>query len=384
MKKLRQHKAMSYDIQAARRPVTYLFWLTLTVSIVLQLPRTMTYTEAFILTMIGFLFIGLHWYCKHILAKSALLYFTTQSILLIACTLFAKEYAILLLLSFGSILVIQAFYELPKRAYIAFVCCYFAISGALLRHMYTAEYFAFFVLIIVLMFILVYFVLVIFHEKELEKRELERANKKIEQLTRQNERQRMARDLHDSLIQRLIGANLKLDVVEAHLKKGNYDKAEAVTMLAKEQVSASIQEARQVVDDLRLSVHHLPFDERVLEEVQQLAFTFSLPISVHVDVEQAVAQSNVEHVIAIMKEAITNVHKHANATAVQVRAIEKGNMCHIVIRDNGVGLRKQQKQAGHYGFVGMKERAAILQGQLYVTSKKGVEVRVIFPLEKEE
>lgn len=382
MKRLTTNDDIRYDIQAARLPVSYLHILTLVVVIMLQLPTLISYTQASLLALLGMLFIALHWYYNRI---GASFYFPVQAVLCMSCATLAANYTVLILMSFGLILMIQLFYETTNpKLYSLYVLCYFAVSTAILSLTHRGEYLLFLLMMLLLMLVLVYLVLAIFHQKDIENKRLEEANKRIAQLTRQTERQRMARDLHDSLIQRLIGANLKLDVVEAHLKKGSYDKAEHIVTVAKEQVEQSIHEARQVVEDLRQSLHSLPFEDRLIEEVEQLGFLLALPVTTSIMIDTALPPQVEEHVLAVVKEALTNTHKHAEATHVTITLQQQRTMYVLVIEDNGIGFYNEQDMTGHYGLLGMQERAAIINGALRIYSQNGVRIELQFPISEGE
>lgn len=379
MKQLTKLQEMRYDIEAARLPVSYLHILTLVAVVVLQVPALLSYKQAAVVVLLGVLFIVVHAYYNELVKRIGALYFVIQSVLCISCAALAENYAVLILMSFGIILMIQLFYETPSpKQFALYVVLYFAVSTVILRIKHEGEHLAFLLVMLLMMLVLVYLVLAVFHKKEAENKRLEEANRRIAQLTRQTERQRMARDLHDSLIQRLIAANLKLDVVEAHLKKERYEKAEHVVTLAKEQIVQSIQEAREVVDDLRQSLHNMPFEDRFIEEVEQLGFLLSLPVTTRIAIEHELAPEVEEHVLAIVKEALTNTHKHAKATAVTVSLQQQRTHYSLVIEDNGVGFIKQHT-TGRYGFVGMNERAAIIHGTLRIQSENGVRITLQFP-----
>lgn len=383
MKQLTSIREMRYDIEAARLPVSYLHILALVVVIVLQVPTLMSYKQAAMLTLLGTLFIVVHWHYDRLTKKGASLYFFIQGVLCGSCAALAEHYTVLILMSFGLIMMIQLFYETTEpKLYALYVVIYFAVSTVLLGMKYRGEYLLFLLIMLFMMLVLVYLVLAIFHKKDVENKRLEEANRRIAQLTRQTERQRMARDLHDSLIQRLIGANLKLDVVEAHLKKGSYNKAENVVALAKEQVVQSIHEAREVVDDLRQTLHSLPFEDRFLEEVEQLGFLLTLPVTTRITIDAELPPEVEEHVLAIVKEALTNTHKHAEATAVTVSLQQQRTMYSLVIEDNGVGFQNEQHMAGHYGLIGMHERAAIIHGALHICAQNGVRIELQFPVQE--
>jgi len=207
------------------------------------------------------------------------------------------------------------------------------------------------------------------------------ANKKIEQLTLQNERQRMARDLHDTLAQRLVGLILKLDASEAHLQKGNYEKVESILSSAKDQAKESLSDARKVIDDLRLTKSSDTFQEQLQEEIAQLQFIYSIPIELKLG-EVALSVEEQSHILSIVKEAITNVYKHANASRIDVNLFTDSQNTIINIRDNGIGIKLETdlQKHGHYGILGMKERVMLMGGQLKIENVNGTSITIIIPV----
>lgn len=380
-----QFSRLSYDMKASRIPVTFLHFLTMFVVAILGFNNGMSIGE-FLFFLASSVFLStLHWYAVPLYTKLRSFYFALQGLLIVVSVVAVREYAILVLITFGAILVVQSFYFFNRmRQFILFLIVYLTYGSVNLYATYGAERTPFYLLVFLLSLVLVFLVLTIFNQKILENMALEQANERIAQLTRQNERQRMARDLHDSLIQKLIALNLKMDVIDAYVKKEQLDRAEAVIGMAKLQIGESIVEARKVVEDLRLNLDDLTFHERFVEEVEQLQFIYHLQVDLTIHIKTIPSQPLADNLVAIVKEALTNVYKHAKATKVFVQLQELDGMYALTIADDGVGIDVQQALAldKQYGLLGMQERIALFGGRFTIENEAGTKLVIQLPVER--
>jgi signal transduction histidine kinase len=177
------------------------------------------------------------------------------------------------------------------------------------------------------------------------------------------ERARLARDLHDGAQQRLVQTMMTLKLTRAALHDGDGD-AEAL-------VGEALEQAERAHDELRELAHGiLP---GVLTRgglragVGALASRVPLPVAVDVSVERL--PTTIEaHAYFIVAEALTNVVKHAHASAVEVRVAVSGGMLRVQVRDDGIGGASVE---GSSGLLGLDDRVGSLQGSLRVTSPAG-------------
>lgn len=385
MQLLEQFSRLKYDTTASRLPITFIILLTVIVVLALQWHNGMTAIQGIMFVVNAILFSVMIWFAVPIYNKIKSFYFVIQGVFIIMSVIIVPGLSILILITFGALLVVQSFYFYHRmREFLSYLIVYLLFGSLILYGSYGADEISFYLLVFILSLILVFLVLTIFNQKELENMALAEANERIELLTRQNERQRMARDLHDSLIQKLIALNLKMDVIEAHVKKGRQDKAESVIEMAKLQIGESIVEARMVVDDLRLNMDDLTFKERLFEEVQQLQYIYNLQIVITFQVETELSQQLANNVVALVKEAITNVYKHANAKKVTVQFIEKNEMFQLNIADDGDGIDVEEalNKEKRYGLLGMQERVALFDGRFSIESDDGTKLTIKFPVER--
>jgi signal transduction histidine kinase len=208
----------------------------------------------------------------------------------------------------------------------------------------------------------------------------------LEQLTITRERNRLARDLHDTLAHTLSALNVQLNALDV-LWDSNPEAARQKMKQMQELTRSGLQESRRALQALRAS----PIDELglglALQRAAQTAaeragaeLTLTLPPrlnGVPPDVEQ--------HLYRIAEEALNNVVRHARAQHLTLALQQTGTALTLTIHDDGGGFDiSQTSPNGHYGIAGMKERAGLINGALQVESqpRKGATVRLTVPLEE--
>ena len=208
----------------------------------------------------------------------------------------------------------------------------------------------------------------------------------LEQLTITRERNRLARDLHDTLAHTLSALNVQLNALDV-LWESSPEAARQKLQQIQELTRTGLNESRRALQALRAS----PIDELglglALQRAAQTAaeragaeLTLTLPPTLNgipPDIEQ--------HLYRIAEEALNNVVRHARAQHLTLALQQTGAALTLTIRDDGSGFDSSQKPPnGHYGIAGMKERAGLINGALQVESQpgKGATVRLTVPLEK--
>ena len=212
---------------------------------------------------------------------------------------------------------------------------------------------------------------------------------RVEDLTLLAERQRLARELHDTLAQGLAGLLLQLEVANAHLKQQHVERGQAIVQQAITRARAALSETRCAIDHLRgntIQPNDLP--AAIQEEIDQL--TTSTGVACCADLE-ALVQTPVsccEAVLRVLKEALSNVAHHAQAQHTWIRTTCSDTAFALEIRDDGIGFDPQlvTTQAGHYGLLGLRERARLLGGHLELMSTpgKGTTLLLCLPLQEAE
>jgi two-component system, NarL family, sensor histidine kinase YdfH len=195
---------------------------------------------------------------------------------------------------------------------------------------------------------------------------------RIEDLTLTNERQRLARELHDTLAQGLVGLSMQLETVDLLLERRRYDQARTCVQQSMSRTRATLTEARSAIDDLRTgesSRRDLARD--IQTELQRFSNTIGLLTTCDLVSLPTLPEMYHEQIVRLLSETLTNIERHAHATHVYVRATYEQETLTLEIRDDGVGFEPMsvEQDHGHYGLLGMRERAHLMHGQLDIHSK---------------
>lgn len=205
-------------------------------------------------------------------------------------------------------------------------------------------------------------------------RQLEQYAAQVQELTLTNERQRMARELHDTLAQGLAGLILQLEAADSHLTRGNTERAQAIVEQAMTRARTTLADARRAIDDLRAS-EDTPRDVAHVIRAEAENFRETTGIAVTLEMAQMPAlDTNVkETILSTIREGLTNIARHAHARNVWIRVVLEGNAVCVTVRDDGSGFDAERAQAanGHYGLLGLRERAQLVGGELNVSSTEG-------------
>jgi NarL family two-component system sensor histidine kinase YdfH len=200
---------------------------------------------------------------------------------------------------------------------------------------------------------------------------------KIESLTLQNERQRMARELHDTLAQGVAGLVLQLEAVKAHLAAERPERALTIVEQAIVRARSTLAESRAAIDDLRAAPANL--SDAVREKAERFTQATGIPCSVDSSVrEHELPLEVATHALNILGEALANVARHAQATKANVRFVVQERTLELEVCDDGKGFDANQEESGRYGLLGMRERARLAGGQLTIESRLNEGTRVHF------
>jgi NarL family two-component system sensor histidine kinase YdfH len=225
--------------------------------------------------------------------------------------------------------------------------------------------------IALLLFVVGY--LVLYLQQVRTQRQLAAYAEQIEALTRLTERQRLARELHDTLSQGLVGLALQLDAVDALLTRQRPAQAQDVVRQSMKRARATLVEARRAIDDLQAGEAEItPLKEAVQEELRQFTTATGIAYQAEVSALPTLPPSLVEPVRRVIWEGLTNIARHARASQVWVRVVQEHTRILVEVRDDGVGFDPAAvPAAGHYGLPGLRERARLLGGRLEVISAPG-------------
>ncbi|WP_335869446.1 sensor histidine kinase [Bacillus sp. 2205SS5-2] len=203
--------------------------------------------------------------------------------------------------------------------------------------------------------------------------QLEDANKRISELVKQEERQRIARDLHDTLGQKLSLIGLKSDLARKLIYKDPEQ--------AKDELKDVQQTARTALNEVRKMVSQMR-GIRIKEEIAhieqflkaaQIEFKYKRDSLYNVSLF-------VENILSLcMKETVTNVVKHSQATTCEITIEQSWNEICIVVKDNGIGINEDEDVGKGSGLLGIKERLEFVNGSLNINAIEGTTIIMRVP-----
>lgn len=201
-------------------------------------------------------------------------------------------------------------------------------------------------------------------KKELKKQLVE-ANEQIKMLIQQEERMRIARDLHDTLGHTLTLITLKSQLVSKLIPR-NPTLAATEAKEIEQTSRAALSQVRELVSDMRTITI-----EEVLAESKHILEAANISLEVDGGATANVP-ALIQNILSMcIREAITNIVKHSQATACHISFKISSSVINMTIKDNGQGIPDQQLlqlQQGGNGLKGIKERLALIEGHLDLTS----------------
>lgn len=204
------------------------------------------------------------------------------------------------------------------------------------------------------------------NKQEQLQEQLEDANKRISDLVKLEERQRIARDLHDTLGQKLSLIGLKSDLA-GKLMRLHPDKAQVELDDVRRTARSALKEVREMVTTMR--------GTRLEDEmfrIQQILKAAQIEFILEGDPKLTEISLLNENVISMcLKEAVTNVVKHSSATICSVSIDATRAELVVTVSDNGVGMFKDRGHARGNGLRGMKERLEFVNGSLEISCNSG-------------
>lgn len=231
-----------------------------------------------------------------------------------------------------------------------------------------------FIIIAVLGVVLLPFTLFTRNRQENLESELETAKDRISELIIVEERQRIARDLHDTLGQKLSMIGLKSDLTMRLIEK---DPKQAVDELKdiRHTASMALKEVRELVADMRA----VRLSEEIFR-VQQILNAAEIELKVVGDPTSIQLPRHSENVLSMcLKEAVNNVVKHSGAKKCTVKFEQNVNEIKLTIQDNGQGFTKQKNGFGS-GLNGIYERVDFINGSLEMNGDDGMELIIHIPV----
>ncbi|HVE85292.1 MAG TPA: sensor histidine kinase [Myxococcales bacterium] len=225
--------------------------------------------------------------------------------------------------------------------------------------------------------VIVVYVVVYLNEREaVAHREVMRLQADLKEMAVVEERNRLARDIHDGL-----GASLSSLIIQSeyllHLAK---DEA-----LRKEigELKASAEES---IEELRRSLRMMREDFELASVVEEYVRTLRDRTQLQIDFQRSGVEPRLPPgaqltLFRVLQESLSNCARHSGAGQVGVELRFGEDQVELKVRDDGKGFDPEQKRAGHYGLLNMRERARKSRGQLFIESAPGAgaTVRLVLP-----
>lgn len=202
-----------------------------------------------------------------------------------------------------------------------------------------------------------------------------------QQLILMDERSVIARELHDSIAQSLSCLKIQISYLQMHSAQIPENCQTLLTEMRRE-VNGAYHQLRELLTTFRLKLTEpglFAALQSTLDEFEQrlgyrIGFDFQLS-------GRLVSAHQTIHVVQIVREALSNILQHANASEARVVCRSEDQMIYICVEDNGEGIPEHPEKNNHYGLSIMRERAATLHGTCRITSREqgGTQVLISFP-----
>lgn len=192
------------------------------------------------------------------------------------------------------------------------------------------------------------------------------------------DRQRIARELHDSVIQEMFAVGLGLQGLSQLVES---PQAEATLLDAVDRLDRSVETLRRYIFELKSEPSSRPgLDDRLQATVARMGSAYPAKVRLSLDLDHAIDGDLEDDVVAIVTEALSNALRHASAGSVEVAVMVVDDVCAITVRDDGIGFDLSASTRG-MGLENMQNRVQKRGGEFRVTSSEtGTEFFVNFPV----
>ncbi len=199
----------------------------------------------------------------------------------------------------------------------------------------------------------------------------------------EDERKRVAREIHDGPAQSMANVVLRTEIVEKMLKNDRILEAQMELHELKEMVRFSLADVRRIIFDLRpMALDDLGLIPTIQKYCQTYEERTGLTVEVVVFGKEQHLESSVKAALfRLVQECLNNVQKHAKARFVQVKLEFQQEHIFIVVKDDGVGFVVSDAKSGEsFGILGMRERTQLLEGKMEISSAPKQGTRILFQI----
>ncbi|MDQ6422515.1 sensor histidine kinase [Paenibacillus sp. LHD-117] len=206
-------------------------------------------------------------------------------------------------------------------------------------------------------------------------------------LAQEEERKRIAREIHDGPAQSLANIVLRTEIAERMLIKGQFELVQDELVDLKGQVRSGLEEIRKIIFNLRPMALD---DLGLIPTLRKFTQDFEEKAKVHtkfdlIGKEIRLPSAMEAAIYRMVQEAFSNVLKHAGASHVSLEICFKPQVITLTIQDNGAGFRIETinhptTRNAHFGLVGMRERVELIEGRLDIDSKPGQGTKIVIDI----
>ena len=211
--------------------------------------------------------------------------------------------------------------------------------------------------------------------QKLATEKVEEQEARIQEMIEQ-ERNRLARELHDSVSQQLFAASMMMSAINASKQQAE----ETHEMKQLKMVEAMIHQSQLEMRALLLHLRPIALKNKSLQEgIEELLNELVQKVEMDIKwkVEEFPLDKGVEdHLFRILQESVSNTLRHAKASKLEVLLIKRDNLVIMRVVDDGIGFEVNEMKAGSYGLQNMRERALEIGGTLNVISVKNSGTRL--------
>jgi PAS domain S-box-containing protein len=188
---------------------------------------------------------------------------------------------------------------------------------------------------------------------------------------KEDERKRIARDIHDELGQNLLA--LRIDVSRMVAFPDTMTVTRQWTESALEHIDTTIAAVREIINDLRPTVLDLGLHAAVEWQAREFERRSGIACELHIDHDEfAIDEERATALFRIVQESLTNIMRHAQASTVRIALLRQGDQFSVQISDDGVGLSQDyRKKANAFGLIGIEERVSAMGGTFSADSDPG-------------
>jgi two-component system sensor histidine kinase DegS len=204
-------------------------------------------------------------------------------------------------------------------------------------------------------------------------------------VAQEEERKRIAREIHDGPAQSLANLVLRTEIVERMMNKQDFKQVQDELIDLKSQIRFGLEEIRKVIFNLRpMALDDLGLIPTLRKFVHDFEEKARIRTTFEVRGKEIRLNSGMEAAIfRLVQEAFTNTMKHAHASYVSLDITFQTQMVKLVVQDNGIGFNKEsleekKKKHTHFGLIGMQERVELLEGRMEVESAEKVGTKISF------